>query len=47
MRIGYMRVSTTEQNTQRQDTNTPAGRFTLIVFAAIAELEREYIKASK
>ncbi len=25
------------------DTNTPAGRFVLIIFGAIAELEREYI----
>ena len=75
MRIGYVRVSSAEQNTARQealmeqlgvdevyidrmsgkgvefvsqkeaiDTSTPTGKFMLTVFAAIAELERDYIR---
>ena len=82
MKIGYIRVSTEEQNTARQeillreldvdelfidkasgknddrpeltrmmnvsrkeaiDTTTPTGKFMLTVFAAVAELEHEYI----
>ena len=72
MLIGYVRVSTAEQNAARQevlmqelgaekvfvdkakgvgfiskkeaiDTGTPTGKFMLTVFAAVAELEREYI----
>lgn len=52
MKIGYIRVSTVDQNAVRQevimrelgvDTTTPTGKFMLTVFGAVAELEREYI----